>query len=232
MLPAIITDRKREIDELCRAHHVRRLELFGSAATGDWDPARSDLDFLVKFNAEAPFTTHGDLEDALRSLFERDVDLIFDGSFSNPYLRQAVEESRTHLWGDHRPARPRNGVRVSKSRALKYLWDVQQEADYLTRLSSDVSRTEMMESEHLVRSVPQSLTTIGEALNNLAEQDQAIAERITGHRGYVGMRNILVHQYMRIDWDQVWHTVTKEIPVLVREVDELIAELDPQQEDA
>lgn len=227
MLPAIIIDHRREIDALCRAHYVRRLELFGSAATEGWDPASSDLDFLVKFEAEAQFTTHGDLEDALRQLFERDVDLIFDGEFRNPYFRQAVEESRTHLWGDYRPASPRNGARVSTSRALKYLWDVQQEADYLARLSSDVSFDEMMSSEHLIRSVPQSLTRIGEALNHLAERDKATAERVTDYRGYVNLRNILVHQYTRIDWDKVWQTVTEEIPLLVREVDELIAELDP-----
>ena len=231
MLPAIITERKREIDELCRAHHVRRLELFGSAATGEWDPANSDLDFLVSFSLEHPWAERRSLEEAFEKLFARDVDLIRDREFRNPYFRQSVELSRTHLWGDHRPVNPRTGARVSKSRTLKHLWDVQQEADYLTRLSSDVSLKEMVASEHLVRSVPQSLTTIGEALNNLAEHDKAVAERITGYRGYVGMRNILVHQYMRIDWDQVWHTVTKEVPVLACEVDELIAELDPQHED-
>jgi predicted nucleotidyltransferase len=35
---------------LCRRFRVRRLDVFGSAATGDgFDPARSDLDLLVAF---------------------------------------------------------------------------------------------------------------------------------------------------------------------------------------
>jgi len=39
------------LTELCRRFGVRRLDLFGSAATGHFDPARSDLDFLVEFEA-------------------------------------------------------------------------------------------------------------------------------------------------------------------------------------
>ncbi len=232
MLPDIIIDRQQEIEQLCRTHHVRRLELFGSAATGEWDPERSDLDFLVKFDSEAPWTTQFDLEDALRQLFDRSVDLVNDHEFPNPYFRQAVEESRTHLWGDYRPATSRNGAHMSKSRALKYLWDIQQEADYLARLSSDLSFDEMMSSEHLIRSVPQSLTRIGEALNHLSDRDEATAERITDYRGYVNLRHILVHQYTKIDWDKIWRTVTKEVPLLVREVDALIAELDPTSDSA
>jgi len=37
-----------QIDALCQRHHVRRLELFGSAATGRVGPD-SDVDFLVDF---------------------------------------------------------------------------------------------------------------------------------------------------------------------------------------
>ena len=43
--------RREELWALCRRFHVRRLDLFGSAARGDFDPERSDLDFLVEFIA-------------------------------------------------------------------------------------------------------------------------------------------------------------------------------------
>ena len=38
-----------KIEELCRRHRVRVLFLVGSAARSDFDPGRSDLDFLVEF---------------------------------------------------------------------------------------------------------------------------------------------------------------------------------------
>ena len=218
MIPSIVTDRQAQIDALCREHHVRRLELFGSATTELWDPVRSDLDFLVKFDAQARFTTQVDLEAALRRLFDREIDLIADVEFENPYFRQSVEASRTHLWGERRQSDPRNGVRVSSDQALKYLWEVRRETDYLTRRMAEVSFDEVIASEDLQRILPQSLTRIGESLNNLSRRDVAIAERITDYQGYVGQRNILVHKCTEIDWDNVWQTATVKAPLLLREV--------------
>ena len=64
MLPLIVKH-TRELNALCRAHSVLRLELFGSAATGEYDAEQSDLDFLVEFHdlpeggyADAYFELH------------------------------------------------------------------------------------------------------------------------------------------------------------------------------
>jgi len=79
------------IEELCRRHRVARLEIFGSAARGDdFDPARSDVDFLVTFEPDArlDMTTYLDLEGALEALLGRPVDLID---------RPAIEESRNWI---------------------------------------------------------------------------------------------------------------------------------------
>ncbi|HLI19965.1 MAG TPA: DNA polymerase III subunit beta, partial [Stellaceae bacterium] len=54
MLP-LIEARKAEIAALCRRHRVRRLDVFGSAVrAADFDPAESDIDFLVEFEPLAP----------------------------------------------------------------------------------------------------------------------------------------------------------------------------------
>ena len=37
------------IASLCRAYGVKRLHVFGSAATGSFEPGRSDVDLLVDF---------------------------------------------------------------------------------------------------------------------------------------------------------------------------------------
>ncbi len=44
---ALIEDNREAIAELCRQFGVRRLAVFGSAAKGTFDPATSDVDFLV-----------------------------------------------------------------------------------------------------------------------------------------------------------------------------------------
>jgi predicted nucleotidyltransferase len=85
--------------ELCRRFGVRRLDLFGSAATGHFDPARSDLDFLVEFEPMPPSpyakACRG-LREGLQRLFGRSVDLLTVPALVNPYLRRQIElEKRT-----------------------------------------------------------------------------------------------------------------------------------------
>ncbi|MGW5700202.1 nucleotidyltransferase family protein [Amycolatopsis japonica] len=60
--------KKREIEELCRAHPVRRLDLFGSAVGDGFDVRSSDVDVLVEFGAGPGFDyfgTYFDLKEGL-----------------------------------------------------------------------------------------------------------------------------------------------------------------------
>ena len=95
---AEISSHRDEVRELCRRFHVRRLDLFGSAARGDFDPARSDLDFLVEFDLDAPeassLETFFGFKQALEKLFGRSVDLVEPGAMRNPYLKASIERSR------------------------------------------------------------------------------------------------------------------------------------------
>jgi uncharacterized protein len=99
VIPAI-EEHRAELVELCRRHHVLRLSLFGSATRDDFDPQRSDLDFLVDFEALPP-GGHADsyfglLED-LRSLFGRSIDLVESSMLRNPYRRQEIEATKVLL---------------------------------------------------------------------------------------------------------------------------------------
>jgi uncharacterized protein len=90
------------LEELCRRHHVRRLELFGSAATARYRPAESDLDFLVEFEPLPPGTyadTYFDLLEGLQQLFGKRVDLVVASAITNPYFRQSVEQTKILLYG-------------------------------------------------------------------------------------------------------------------------------------
>jgi predicted nucleotidyltransferase len=71
------------LPSICREYRVRSLDVFGSAASGGFDPAHSDIDILVTFEdmdpgfyADAYFGLHA----ALETLFERHVDLLTERS--------------------------------------------------------------------------------------------------------------------------------------------------------
>jgi uncharacterized protein len=89
---------REELRALCRRFHVRRLDLFGSAARGDFDPEHSDVDFLVEFDREHPealsFNTYFDFKEALEALLGRAVDLVEPGAVRNPYLKASIDASR------------------------------------------------------------------------------------------------------------------------------------------
>lgn len=98
---ADIAARRAEIHELCRRFGVRRLDLFGSAARGDFDPARSDLDFLYEFEDKAPggyADAFFGLKVSLELLFGRPVDLVAESAIRNPYFRASVKQSRAPLY--------------------------------------------------------------------------------------------------------------------------------------
>lgn len=105
-----LIDHHDRIVALCREHGVERLEVFGSAADGRFDPARSDFDFIVRMASDP----NGSLArrylgfiDALEALLGRSVDVLSDGPIENPYLRHAVNASRRTLHDEpvaHAPA--------------------------------------------------------------------------------------------------------------------------------
>jgi uncharacterized protein len=100
-LPVVVVPGLDVLRGLCRRHHVRRLDLFGSALTDRFDPAHSDLDMLVVFD-ELPPGAYADayfaLKQGLENRFGRDVDLVIDAGLQNPYFRREVEARRQTLF--------------------------------------------------------------------------------------------------------------------------------------
>lgn len=100
MLP-LIEQHLSEIHALCRKHGVKQLDLFGSAARGDFDPATSDLDFFVDFVSK---DWHGaadrwfGLQEDLTALLQRQVDLVGIRTATNPYFLQVANRHRVELY--------------------------------------------------------------------------------------------------------------------------------------
>jgi len=96
-----VTAQREALADLCARYRVRRLELFGSAARGDFAPERSDLDFLVEFQALDPdrYAEHYfGLLFALEDLFGRRVALVMLSAVRNPYFIEEIAAARTVLY--------------------------------------------------------------------------------------------------------------------------------------
>jgi uncharacterized protein with HEPN domain len=68
------------------------------------------------------------------------------------------------------------------------------------------------------------LMIIGEAVRSI---DPALRQRYPTipWRQVAGMRNILVHDYFRINEALVWETVDKDVPALKTEIERILSEL-------
>jgi predicted nucleotidyltransferase len=90
-----------QITALCERHGVAHLELFGSATGPDFNPAASDVDFLVELDPLVPGSRAKRwtaLADALEALLGRHVDLVNPRYIRNPYFLQSVNQSRTLIY--------------------------------------------------------------------------------------------------------------------------------------
>ncbi len=96
----IIEAKKPEIIALCRQYGVIRLDLFGSATGPNWDPEKSDFDFVIDFEDYGPgiSTRFFDFADDLEVLLGRDVDFAFEERM-RPRFRKSVDASREVVLG-------------------------------------------------------------------------------------------------------------------------------------
>ncbi len=91
-----VSEQQATLAKLCRKYRVRRLHLFGAAATDGFDVMTSDLDFVAEF-ADTKQVDYADryydFAEALEQVFNRPVDLLTPGAIRNLYFRAEVERT-------------------------------------------------------------------------------------------------------------------------------------------
>lgn len=99
MAGPLVLDREA-IGALCRKHSARRLVVFGSAVTEQFDGSRSDVDFLVEFadDLTSQFNAYFGLKEGLEDLLGRPVDLVMPGALDNPYFAATVLRHSEELY--------------------------------------------------------------------------------------------------------------------------------------
>jgi len=98
MIP-LIAHKLAAIQDVCRRHGVRRLELFGSASDqADFDPNRSDVDIIISFPPGADLgawmARYLDIKEDLQNVLGKSVDLVMDSAIRDPLFRQEAGRMR------------------------------------------------------------------------------------------------------------------------------------------
>jgi len=92
---------KDEIRILCGKSKVKTLYVFGSVLSGRFTD-KSDINFIVDIEVNDPLEyadNYFALKFALEDLFRRPVDLLEQRALTNPYLIEAINNSKTLIYG-------------------------------------------------------------------------------------------------------------------------------------
>jgi predicted nucleotidyltransferase len=91
----------KEIEQLCKSNKVKSLFAFGSITTDDFNKD-SDIDLVVDFNEDDPFTytdLYFNLKAKLEDLLKRKVDLLEERAINNRFFKQQLEITKIEIYG-------------------------------------------------------------------------------------------------------------------------------------
>jgi len=90
-----------KVIETLKAHGVKRAYAFGSVCTEHFSK-ESDIDLLIDFDINKPFDGYAEnfweMEDKLREILQRKVDLVPAHTLKNPYFVEVLNRTKTALY--------------------------------------------------------------------------------------------------------------------------------------
>lgn len=109
-----------------------------------------------------------------------------------------------------------------KRKTAKLLLDAESACQEIQDFSIGVTKQAFLESRMLNLAFTRLTEIIGEALKQAADIDPALVQQITNPRKIIGTRNRIIHRYDDVDYSLLWDIATKEVPLLQRELQELL----------
>jgi uncharacterized protein with HEPN domain len=103
----------------------------------------------------------------------------------------------------------------------KYLYDIKISIESINEyLDNQKDFNEYKRNKLLRRGIERELEIIGEAANRILKLDSSI--KIDNARKIVDLRNWVIHGYDKIDDVIIWGIISKQLPLLKEQVDELL----------
>ena len=103
-----------------------------------------------------------------------------------------------------------------------YLNDISEAADHIATFLGQMDFEGFRQSELVRSAVVQKLAIIGEPAARISDELTGRYSQIPWPQ-IVAFRNILIHAYFGIDWNEVWKAAQVDCPALRREVTGILA---------
>jgi len=106
-----------------------------------------------------------------------------------------------------------------------YLLDILIAARQALKFIEGVKKSEFEDNDLLQSAVMRPLEIIGEAASKISSKMRKANPQIPWNE-MVGMRNRLIHEYFRVNYEAVWDTIQKDLPALILQIEPLIPKED------
>lgn len=107
------------------------------------------------------------------------------------------------------------------------LWDMLEAAEKVQDFLKNKTFEDFMQDDMLRAAVERNLEIIGEAARRISEDLKQEHPEIPW-RKIIAQRNVLIHEYGDIDYEEIWKVVSFHLPRLIDQIRPLIPPLPPE----
>ena len=107
--------------------------------------------------------------------------------------------------------------------SLLYLNDILESISHIQQYIDNLTFKEFVKNSMVIDAVIRNFEIIGEASAHVSDNIQSAYPEVPWLEAKA-MRNIMVHEYFRVDLKIVWKTAKESLPVLAQQVGKIIAD--------
>lgn len=115
-----------------------------------------------------------------------------------------------------------------EARDAAYLWDMLDAAREVVAFTRDTTFAAYLENRMLQYAIERAIEIIGEAANRISPAFHQAHPEVPW-RKIVAQRNVLAHEYGDVDPALIWDLAQKHIPVLARQLEDLVPPKPPEE---
>jgi len=202
-----------KIADFCQRWHVAELALFGSVLRDDFRPD-SDVDVLVTFEPEKSPGLLGfvRMKSELGDLFGREVDLL---------TKKSIEAS--HNWIRRKNILGTAQVIFPMYRDEASLLDIVKAARNILEFAQGKGKDDLSADTQTQSAILYQIIVVGEATKRLSSSFRSQHPEVFW-KDIAGMRDVVAHQYDRIDIEILWRVIQQDVPELLSSLEAMLLE--------
>jgi uncharacterized protein with HEPN domain len=109
------------------------------------------------------------------------------------------------------------------NRNILFLTHIIECIEKLEKITKDLNYGDYLQDWIKQDAILRNVEIIGEAISNI-DDDLKLQYPDVPWKEAKGMRNVLIHEYFKIDYDEVWGTLQEDIPALKYQIEKILRE--------